>query len=113
LVGRGKELDPVPLADCRYLGQVVRNYADLAIYIFEKRRRMSGHSKNEHARGRRRRSLKGVHSVARQVSETARFDAHWLPVYFEVERAFDHIVSLVPVVPMWRWAKTDWNLLLH
>jgi len=72
------ELDPVPLADCRHLGQVVRNRADLAIYIFEKRGRMSGHSKNEHSRRRRRSSLKGMHSVARQVSETARFDAHRL-----------------------------------
>src|SRR6266850_173048 len=111
--GRRHEFDPVPLADCRHLGQVVRNRADLAIYISEKRGRMSGHSKNEHSRRRRRRSLKGMHSVARQVSETARFDAHRLPVYLEVERALDHIISLVPVVPMRRWAEADRNLLLH
>ena len=51
--GRRHELDPVPLANCRHLGQVIRNRADLAIHIFEKRRRMSGRSKNEHARRRR------------------------------------------------------------
>src|SRR5215831_18992416 len=87
--GRRDELDPVPLADRRHLGQVIRYGADLAIHVFEERGRMSGRRKNQHARRRRRRSLKGVHSVARYVSEVARSDAHRLPVYLEVERSLD------------------------
>src|SRR5690349_2310799 len=74
---------------------------------------MSRCGKNKHSRTRRRPPFKGVHSVARQVDKIARFDAHRPPVYLEVERSLDHIVSLVPVVPMWRWPMTDGNLLLH
>src|SRR5215470_2448591 len=74
---------------------------------------MSGHSENEYPRRRRRRSFKGVHGVTRQVSEFARLDAYRLPIYLKVECPLDHVVSLVPVVPMRRWTEADWNLLLH
>ena len=35
--GRGHEFDSVPPTDCRHLDQVVRNRADLVVYILEKR----------------------------------------------------------------------------
>src|SRR4029077_3003424 len=107
------KLNPVPPPDCGHLGQIIREHADFAVYIIEECGRMSGHRKDEHSCTRRGGSLKTVDGVARQVSKLANSNAHRFPVDLKVKGPLDHIVRLVPVVPM-RWrAMPERNLFLH